>query len=225
MSSRKVSNFYIPNQSKWFLMASYSKSKPQDLSRRNDQEELMRDFIVPVGIIDACLINKEYSELLQELAIDTYSNDEALTMIQKTIQEYEGNKEQDPDVQILDSSKDNPNTDEIPQGSEYETQVIYLYRTTKLSYATIALKLDVSEQFVRASIDQYKRNVREWLKINIRRANAKKTKIDDGLIAKIKSFCVENSNRVITIDDIKRGVWHNVHDAKAPSNSTISKTL
>ena len=146
-------------------------------------------------------------------------------MIQKTIQEYEGNKEQDPDVQILDSSKDHPNTDEIPQGSEYEAQVIYLYRTTKLSYATIALKLDVSEQFVRASIDQYKKNVREWLKINKRRANAKKTKIDDGLIAKIKSFCVENLNRVITIDDIKRGVWHNVHDAKAPSNSTISKTL
>ena len=206
-------------------MTSYSKSKPQDLSRRNYQEKLMRDFIVPVGIIDACLINKEYSELLQELAIDTYSNDETLTMVQKTIQEYEGNKEQDPDVQILDSSKDHPNTYEIPQGSEYESQVIYLYRTTKLSCATIAPKLGVSEKFVRASINQYKKNVREWLKINKQWANAKKTKIDDGLITKIKSFCIENSNRMITIDDIKRGFWHNVHDSKAPSNSTISKTL
>ena len=172
-------------------MTSNSKSKPQDLSRRNDQEELMRDIIVSVGIIDACLINKEYSELLQELVIDTYLNYKVLTVIQKTIQEYEGNKEQDPDVKILDSSKDHPKTGEIPQGSEYETQVIYLYSTSKISYATNALKLDVSEQFVRTSIDQYKKNVREWLKINKLRANAKKTKIDDGLIAKINCFALK----------------------------------
>ena len=61
MSSVKVSNFDIPNQSKRFSMAKYSEFDPQNVIQRNNQDEIMRDSTVPVGIIDACRINKEYS--------------------------------------------------------------------------------------------------------------------------------------------------------------------
>ena len=42
----------------------------------------MRECTVPVNITDACHNNNEYSELIQERAIDNYLNDEALKMIQ-----------------------------------------------------------------------------------------------------------------------------------------------
>ena len=50
-----------------------------------------------------------------------------------------------------------PNLDAPSRDSESEIQVIYSYRTTKLSYTEIALKLDFNEQFARTCIDQYKK--------------------------------------------------------------------
>ena len=44
--------------------------------------------------------------------------------------------------------------------------------------------------------------------------NGKKTKIDDGLNGKIKSFRVKSSSRTLTIDCIKRGVWSNINYEK-----------
>ena len=79
----KWGNFYIPNQSKRFSIVKYSEFDPQKFSQRNNHDKIMRDCTVPVDIIYACRINKEYSELIQELAIDTYPNDKPLKMIQK----------------------------------------------------------------------------------------------------------------------------------------------
>ena len=87
----------------------------------NNQEEITGDCTVPAGIIDACRIGKEYSELTQELAIDTYPNDEALKMIQKAMQEYEGNKEQEPDVHPLELEQNYLNLGAPSHDSESET--------------------------------------------------------------------------------------------------------
>ena len=78
----------------------------------------MRDCTVPVGMIDVCRINKEYSELTQELVIDTYPNDEALKMIQIAIKHYEGNKEQEPDVHPLELEQNYPNLGAPSRDSE-----------------------------------------------------------------------------------------------------------
>ena len=59
-------------------MAKYSEVDPQNFSQRNNQDEIIRDCTVLVGIVDACRINKEYSKLIQELAINVYPNEEAL---------------------------------------------------------------------------------------------------------------------------------------------------
>ena len=162
----------------------------------------MRDWTIPVGIIDVCRIHKECSELIHELAIDAYPNDEVLKMVQKAMQEYEGNKEQEPDVHPLELEQNYLNQGAPSRDSESESKVIYSYRTTTPSCTAIALKLDVSEQF-NEHVSVNTRNVRKWLKTNKHRAGDKKIKIDDDLIAKIKSFCVECSSRILTSNDIK----------------------
>ena len=63
MSSPRISNFYVPNLSKRFLMAPRPKLDSDDFSLRNGQDEAMRDCTVPVGIIDCCCLNDKYSEL------------------------------------------------------------------------------------------------------------------------------------------------------------------
>ena len=82
MFSGKVRNLYIPNQSNRFSITNNSKFGLQNLSQINNQDKVMSDCTVPVSITDACRINNEYSELIQEWAIDNYSNDEDLKMIQ-----------------------------------------------------------------------------------------------------------------------------------------------
>ena len=150
MSSPRISNFYFPDLSKRFLMAPRPKLDSVDFSLRNGQDEAMRDCTVPVGIIDGCCLNDKYSELTQELAIDAYQNHEAIKMIHKAIQEYEGSKEPELDAHPLEFDQDDPDADATHHDREFGVQMIYLYRTTKLSHTAIALKLDVSEQFVRA---------------------------------------------------------------------------
>ena len=78
VSNRKLSNFYVSNLLKRFFARNVHRILSQDFSQRNDIDEIMRDCILHVSLIDACYINKEYSELIQELAIDTYPNDGAL---------------------------------------------------------------------------------------------------------------------------------------------------
>ena len=185
----------------------------------------MRERTIPLGIMDAWWTNTQYSELVQELSIDSKANGEALAMITSLIKEYDEVKKQDPSFHLLEFNQDDSKLDEASHEDGFEPQVIYLYRTSKLSHAEIALRLDLGKRFVHAWIDQYKRNIKEWFKINKHRADASKTKINDSLVAKIKSFCVDNSGRVLTIDDIKKSVWDNSNDAKPPSNSTIIKTL
>ena len=69
-------------------------------------------------------------------------------MIHKTIQEYEGSKEPELDAHPLEFDQDDPDADATHHDRESGLQVIYLYRTIKLSHTALALKLDVSEQFV-----------------------------------------------------------------------------
>ena len=152
ISSPRISNFYVPDLSKRFLMAPRPKLDSVDFSLRNGQDEAMRDCTVPVGIIDGRRLNDKYSELTQELAIDAYQNHEAIKMIHKAIQEYECSKEPELDAHPLEFDQDDPDADATHHDREFGVQVIYLYRTTKLSHTAIALKLDVSEQFVRAWI-------------------------------------------------------------------------
>ena len=87
---------------------------------------------------------------MQELSIDFKANGEALTMIASLIKEYDEVKEQDPSFHLLESNQDDSKLDEASHEDGFEPQVIYLYRTSKLSYAGIALRLDLDERFVHA---------------------------------------------------------------------------
>ena len=62
--------------------------------------------------MDAWWTNTQYSELVQELSIDSKVNDEALTIITSLIKEYDEVKEQNPSFHLLESKQNDSKLNE-----------------------------------------------------------------------------------------------------------------
>ena len=96
--------------------------------------------------------------------------------------------------------------------SDYDSQIlktgaIYLWISTKLLIQKIALKLKTDHEFVKRSIHEYKKAVRNQLKINKLKAASNKLAISLEKIEEIKVFWKENNGKMIRIQDVRAGVW------------------
>ena len=58
-----------------------------------------------------------------------------------------------------------------------QTWAIYLWRTTKLSQKSIAMKLDLSMYFVKSAVRAYKAWVKQMMKLNREKSNKRREKV------------------------------------------------
>ena len=176
MSSPRVSNFYVPDQSmpktwlRWF--------QPKKWPRWGYGR-----------LHSSCWDNWRLLSQRWVFRADTRASYQCFQN-HEAISEYESSKKSEFDVHLLEFDQDDPDLDANSHDRKSEAQVIYLNWTTKLSHTEIALKLDVSKQIVHAWISQHRISVRKRLKVNRRQTSANKTIFDDGLISKINWFCL-----------------------------------
>ena len=161
MVSYSVSNLLTPAFSKRLIITSHSNLKPIALHRDNDFDEEMSEYSIPFGISDAAKLNKNYTEFIKELWISSFSNYEALDRIIST---WSDNDKRDIDRSNLKFLEDKANI-QIEENqanfSNIESEVIYMWRATKLPVSSIAFKLNLSPIFVFNTIHNCKSPVRK----------------------------------------------------------------
>ena len=120
------------------------------------------------------------------------------------------------------------NLDDIRREEEKQddqTRAIYLWRTTKLSQKSIAMKLDLSMYFVRSAVRAYKARVKQMIKLNREKSNKRREKVTPEQIDEIRSFFVMNKNKALTLGDVKEAVWKGQPPSVVPTDPTISRVL
>ena len=88
-----------------------------------------------------------------------------------------------------------------------ETEVIFLWRTTKLSLKLIATKTGTSNYFVRNTIKSYIKNVKALLLTNKVNSNKLWTVVSQQQITWIEEFWKTRSNTPIHLPDIINKIW------------------
>ena len=109
--------------------------------------------------------------------------------------------------------------------SQQETDIIFLWKYTKLSIKSIAIKLDISICLVRNILSKYRKIVRKALLTNRINSNKERKVICQDQISQIKNFWKINRNKPFYISDVAREVWPKSDERIPPANSTISRVL
>ena len=120
------------------------------------------------------------------------------------------------------------NFDDVRDADERQNaqiQVIYLWRTTKLSQKSIAMKLNLSLYFVRSAVRAYKARVKQMIKLNREKSNKCREKITPEQIEEIRCFFMTNKNKALTLNDVKEAVWRDQPPDVTPTDPTVSKVL
>ena len=113
--------------------------------------------------------------------------------------------------------------DQSASASEIET--IFLWKTTKLRYDDLALKLQRSTFYVRNCISKYRKLVKKQTKYWKFEGARSSRVVNDLMIDEIDQYCWKNKNKPLTIQKIKEEVWKDNKNSDPPSNSTIAKIL
>ena len=225
MDDCKLSNFFIPSSGSKMIIEKVNNLSLKIFHPPLDNEVQMHNYSIPVGISDACILNSNYKKLLSELNILSYDKSDALSMIEKEL-----NKESKAFEIREQYLKDEDQENIEPTMSDYDSQIlktkaIYLWRSTKLSIKKIALKLKTDHEFVKRSIHEYKKAVRNQLKINKLKAASNKLAISQEKIEEIKVFWKENNGKMIRIQDVRAGVWEANENDRITWSTTISLVI
>ena len=225
MDDCKLTNFFIPSSGSKMIIEKVNNLSPKICHPPLDNDVQMHNYSIPVGISDACILNSNYKKLLLELNILSYDKSDALSMIEKEL-----NKESKAFEIREQYLKDEDQENIEPTMSDYDSQIlktkaIYLWRSTKLSIKKIALKLKTDHEFVKRSIHEYKKAVRNQLKINKLKAASNKLAISPEKIEEIKVFWKENNGKMIRTQDVRAGVWKANENDRIPWSTTISLVM
>ena len=85
MEKQKLSNFYITNKSKRFIMSDIQDKKLQNIEGIARQDAIDSPYWFPYGIIDGWGVNENYNNLLLKMNINDITNEHAITLIQATV--------------------------------------------------------------------------------------------------------------------------------------------
>ena len=185
----------------------------------------MAEYSIPFGISDAAKLNKNYTELIKELSISNFSNNEAL---EKIVDTWSDNGKWDNDYFIPKLLEDNVDIcieENQANCQNIENEIIYIWRTTKLPVPSIAFKLDISPIIVYNTINNYKSLVRKNIRDNITKRNKQNVMINAEKLNSINEYWWSNSNKIICIKDIKKNVWTNDDNNEISWDSTIATAL
>ena len=84
MEKQKLSNFYIPNKSKHFIISDIQDKKHQNIEVIVRQDAIDSPSRFSYGIIDRWRANENYKNLLLKMKINDIINDDAVNLIQAT---------------------------------------------------------------------------------------------------------------------------------------------
>ena len=141
----RLSNLFTPALSKRIFVTKHTNLEPITLHIDKDFDEEMAEYSIPFGISDAAKLNKNYTELIKELSISNFSNNEAL---EKIVDTWSDNGKWDNDYLIPKLLEDNVEIcieENQVNCQNIENEIIYIWRTTKLPVPSIAFKLDIKE--------------------------------------------------------------------------------
>ena len=221
----ELSNLYIPNHCHSIKFGIFEDLTPYQ-SRSNPVEEEDKHIdTIPFGICDAVKNSNNYKELLSTFNVQQLENFEAFLMVKKKLEPEKLNLEiadnfQEEILSLNDRMRTDDNSDR-----HQETEVIFLWRTTKLSLKLIATKTGTSNYFVRNTIKSYKKNVKALLLMNKVNSNKLRTVVSQQQIAWIAEFWKTRSNIPIYLPDIINKIWPKSNKIDPPSNTTVSKVL
>ena len=139
----KLSNLYTPSMSSNFVLKKYEELKIIYNDTDSDEDAVFHDLYIPFGIMDGCKSNRAYKDLIEELKINDLVNSKALEMIADEILLNQKKKtsllEYSP---IIACNSDLPKQDIFPI-TDKELNIIFLWRTSKLPFHSIACKVGV----------------------------------------------------------------------------------
>ena len=145
----------------------------------------MLEYSIPFGNSDTAKLNKNYTEFIKELSISIFSNYEALDRIIST---WSYNDKRDIDRSNLKFLEDKANI-QIEENqanfSNIESEVIYMWRTTKLPVSSITFKLNLSPIFAFNTIHNCKSLVKKNIWANIVKKNKQNVTISEEKLDKI----------------------------------------
>ena len=221
----RLSNIFTPALSKRIFVTKHTNLEPITFHIDKDFDEEMAEYSIPFGISDAAKLNKNYTELIKELSIANFSNNEAL---EKIVDTWSDNGKWDNDYLIPKLLEDNVDIcigENQANCQNIENEIIYIWRTTKLPVPSIAFKLDISPIIVYNTISNYKSLVRKNIRDNITKRNKQNVMINAEKLNSINEYWWSNSNKIIRIKDIKKNVWTNDDNNEIPWDSTIAIAL
>ena len=220
-----LNNFFIPEISKQFRLKPLSELNLNISEASNFKKSQESGAQIPIGLSDGCKINKEYKELTKLLKIDTFSWEDAMKFIQMLINSNKANEISDEILEELEAMNKYPVMRVDKQVEDLEVKLITLWRTTRLSYADLALKTHKTPIFVEKWIKEFKKWVKDQKKIRKRDSSNKRRVIDERQIDQINDYWWRNRSHQLTLRKIKDEIWKNKNISDIPSNSTIGNVL
>ena len=83
MEKQKLSNFYIPNESKHFVMSDVQGTKLQNIEGIARHGAADSHYRFPYGVIDGWKGNENYKNLLLTMKINDITNDDEAALLMK----------------------------------------------------------------------------------------------------------------------------------------------
>ena len=223
--SWKLSNLYIPKYTKDLKFTELTDLASIHYKNQPEDEKYGESDVVPSGICDPVKNSHPYKKLISALNIVVYNNIDALTMIKEKLESDSIEDEVNSDLLEEITNLNNERRDSHSSDLLQEIDAIFLWRSTKLSIKSIAIKLGVSIYFVRNTIKKYKSAVRNVLLANRINSNKERRVINSDQISQIKTYWKTNSSKPFYISDVVREAWPKSNGRIPPANSTISRVL
>ena len=142
--SKRLSNVFWPLFSSRFVIRKFSDYDEPKYSQYSDEDVLMQDDNLPIGLIDSIKANHAYKELVKIFRIEEVENQIALDLIDHEIIEYcSKNKAVDFEWKLEWNIDYDPEKHQQVPMTEQEIEIIMLWRTSKLSLTSIGYKTGV----------------------------------------------------------------------------------
>ena len=115
--NNKISNFYVPTQSKSLRFCFSECPKVDDFTLEDIETDNKTYCLIPNGISDGCIFTGNYAKLLKELHIAEMTNYEILAWLQSEYPntDYSGKKDKEMEPVLNLNSNNDPLLKNIPE--------------------------------------------------------------------------------------------------------------
>ena len=142
--SKRLSNVFWPLFSSRFVIKKSSDYDEPKYIQYSDEDVLIQDDNLPIGLIDSIKANHAYKELIEIFGIEEMENQIALDLIDHEINEYcSKNKEAGFEWKFEWKIDYDPEKHKQVPMTEQEIEIIMLWITSKLSLTSIGYKTRV----------------------------------------------------------------------------------